>query len=97
MVQKYKVSEYTRQRVEVLDLNIESTFGEEKQEQLGLAGFHVTRPCRDMFSGSYFLVLFWLEFPHVSQRKNIRNLIAERSRTKKIPAKKFLAQKKVVN
>jgi len=39
MVQKYKVSEYTRQRVEVLDLNIESTFGEEKQEQLGLADF----------------------------------------------------------
>jgi len=39
MVRKYKVSEYTRQRVEVLDLAIESTFGEEKQEQLGLADF----------------------------------------------------------
>ena len=39
MVKKYKVSEYTRQRVEVLDLAIESTFGEEKQEQLGLADF----------------------------------------------------------
>ncbi len=39
MVEKYKVSEYTRQRVEVLDLAIESTFGEEKQEQLGLADF----------------------------------------------------------
>jgi DNA polymerase II large subunit len=39
MVKKYKVSEYCRQRVEVLDLNIESTFGEEKQEQLGLADF----------------------------------------------------------
>ncbi|MGD0534972.1 MAG: DNA-directed DNA polymerase II large subunit [Methanoregula sp.] len=39
MVKKYKVSDYTRQRVEVLDLAIESTFGEEKQEQLGLADF----------------------------------------------------------
>jgi len=39
MVKKYKVSEYTRQRVEVLDLAIESTFGEEKHEQLGLADF----------------------------------------------------------
>lgn len=36
---KYKVSEYTKQRVEVIDLAIESTFGEEKQEQLGLADF----------------------------------------------------------
>jgi DNA polymerase II large subunit len=36
---KYKVSEYTRQRVEVLDLAITSTFGEEKQQQLGLADF----------------------------------------------------------
>lgn len=36
---KYKVSEYTKQRVEVLDLAIASTFGEEKQEQLGLADF----------------------------------------------------------
>ncbi|WP_292426919.1 DNA-directed DNA polymerase II large subunit [Methanoregula sp.] len=39
MVKKYKVSDYTRQRVEVLDLAIESTFGEEKHEQLGLADF----------------------------------------------------------
>jgi DNA polymerase II large subunit len=39
MVKKYKVSEYCRQRVEVIDLAIESTFGEEKQEQLGLADF----------------------------------------------------------
>ncbi|MGA2105140.1 MAG: DNA-directed DNA polymerase II large subunit [Methanoregula sp.] len=39
MVKKYRVSEYCRQRVEVLDLAIESTFGEEKQEQLGLADF----------------------------------------------------------
>jgi|WetSurMetagenome_2_1015567.scaffolds.fasta_scaffold00010_34 DNA polymerase II large subunit len=36
---KYKVSEYTKQRVEVLDLAITSTFGEEKQQQLGLADF----------------------------------------------------------
>jgi DNA polymerase II large subunit len=36
---KYKISEYTKQRVEVLDLAIESTFGEEKQQQLGLADF----------------------------------------------------------
>jgi len=36
---KYHVSEYTKQRVEVIDLAIESTFGEEKQEQLGLADF----------------------------------------------------------
>ncbi|MFA5221436.1 MAG: DNA-directed DNA polymerase II large subunit [Methanoregula sp.] len=36
---KYKVSEYTKQRVEVLDLAINSTFGEEKQQQLGLADF----------------------------------------------------------
>ena len=41
MVEKYKVSEYTRQRVEVLDLAIESTFGEEKQEQPGPCRFHV--------------------------------------------------------
>ncbi|MBN1166767.1 MAG: DNA-directed DNA polymerase II large subunit [Methanospirillaceae archaeon] len=37
--EKYAVSEYTRQRVEVIDMNIESTFGEERQEQLGLADF----------------------------------------------------------
>jgi DNA polymerase II large subunit len=36
---KYKVSEYTKQRVEVLDLAITSTFGEEKHEQLGLTDF----------------------------------------------------------
>lgn len=36
---KYHVSEYTKQRVEVLDLAITSTFGEEKQQQLGLADF----------------------------------------------------------
>ncbi|MFA4877276.1 MAG: DNA-directed DNA polymerase II large subunit [Methanoregula sp.] len=36
---KYKVSEYTKQRVEVIDLAITSTFGEEKHEQLGLADF----------------------------------------------------------
>jgi len=36
---KYKVSEYTKQRVEVIDLAITSTFGEEKQQQLGLADF----------------------------------------------------------
>jgi DNA polymerase II large subunit len=36
---KYKVSEYTKQRVEVLELAIMSTFGEEKQQQLGLADF----------------------------------------------------------
>jgi DNA polymerase II large subunit len=36
---KYKVSEYTKQRLEVLDLAITSTFGEEKQQQLGLADF----------------------------------------------------------
>jgi DNA polymerase II large subunit len=39
LCRKYKVSEYTRQRVEVLDLAITSTFGEEKQQQLGLADF----------------------------------------------------------
>jgi DNA polymerase II large subunit len=36
---KYKISEYTKQRMEVLDLAITSTFGEEKHEQLGLADF----------------------------------------------------------
>ena len=39
LCRKYRVSEYTRQRVEVLDLAIASTFGEEKQQQLGLADF----------------------------------------------------------
>ena len=36
---KYKVSEYTKQRVEVIELAITSTFGEEKQQQLGLSDF----------------------------------------------------------
>jgi len=36
---KYRVSEYTRQRVMVLDQTIESTFGEEKSQQMGLADF----------------------------------------------------------
>lgn len=36
---EYNITEYTRQRVEVIDMNIESTFGEEKVEQLGLADF----------------------------------------------------------
>ena len=36
---KYNISEYTRQRMEVLDLAIASTFGEEKHEQLGLSDF----------------------------------------------------------
>ncbi len=35
----YRVSDYTRQRIEVLDRAIESTFGEEKSEQKGLADF----------------------------------------------------------
>ncbi|NYT08228.1 MAG: DNA polymerase II large subunit, partial [Methanomicrobiales archaeon] len=37
--EKYKVSEYTRQRVMVLDQAIESTFGQEKSQQMGLADF----------------------------------------------------------
>ena len=37
--EKYKVSEYTRQRVMVLEQAIESTFGEEKSQQMGLADF----------------------------------------------------------
>lgn len=36
---KYAVSEYTRQRVEVLDMAIQSTFGAAKEQQLGLADF----------------------------------------------------------
>jgi DNA polymerase II large subunit len=39
MCRKYNISEYTKQRMEVLDLAITSTFGEEKNEQLGLADF----------------------------------------------------------
>jgi DNA polymerase II large subunit len=37
--EKYNISEYTRQRVKVLDMAIESTFGQEKSQQLGLADF----------------------------------------------------------
>jgi Archaeal DNA polymerase II, large subunit len=37
--EEYNISEYTRQRIEVIDMNIESTFGEEKIEQMGLADF----------------------------------------------------------
>lgn len=36
---RYRVSEYTRQRVQVLDMAIESTFGQEKSQQMGLADF----------------------------------------------------------
>jgi DNA polymerase II large subunit len=36
---EYSVSEYTRQRIEVIDMNIESTFGQEKVTQLGLQDF----------------------------------------------------------
>jgi DNA polymerase II large subunit len=36
---EYHITEYTRQRVEVIDMNIESTFGEEKNKQLGLVDF----------------------------------------------------------
>jgi DNA polymerase II large subunit len=39
MCADYEVTEYTRQRIEVLDLAIESTFGRPKVEQLGLADF----------------------------------------------------------
>jgi DNA polymerase II large subunit len=39
MSREYQVSSYTRQRIEVLDLAIESTFGQPKIEQLGLADF----------------------------------------------------------
>jgi len=37
--ESYGVSEYTRQRVEVLDMTIESTFDRPPEEQLGLADF----------------------------------------------------------
>jgi DNA polymerase II large subunit len=37
--ERFTISEYTRQRIDVIDMNIESTFGEEKVEQLGLADF----------------------------------------------------------
>jgi DNA polymerase II large subunit len=39
MCEKYQVSDYTRQRVMVLDRAIESTFGQEKSQQMGLADF----------------------------------------------------------
>jgi DNA polymerase II large subunit len=39
LCKKYGVSEYTRQRVEVLDMAINSTFGTPKVQQLGLADF----------------------------------------------------------
>jgi len=39
MCTEYKISEYTRQRVEVVDMNIESTFGQEKITQMGLQDF----------------------------------------------------------
>jgi len=39
MCEDYDISEYTKQRIEVIDMNIESTFGEEKVEQLGLSDF----------------------------------------------------------
>ncbi|WAI00564.1 DNA-directed DNA polymerase II large subunit [Methanogenium organophilum] len=35
----YNISEYTRQRIEMLDMYLISTFGEEKEIQLGLADF----------------------------------------------------------
>jgi len=39
LCKEYAISEYTRQRVEVLDMAIESTFGTPKVQQLGLADF----------------------------------------------------------
>lgn len=39
MCEEYDISEYTRQRVEVLNLFIKSTFGEPPQEQLDLSSF----------------------------------------------------------
>ncbi len=36
---EYDISEYTRQRIEMLDMYLVSTFGEEKEIQLGLADF----------------------------------------------------------
>ena len=39
MCEKYQVSDYTRQRVMVIDRAIESTFGQEKSQQMGLADF----------------------------------------------------------
>ncbi|NVO67929.1 DNA-directed DNA polymerase II large subunit [Methanofollis tationis] len=39
MCEKYAISDYTKQRVEVLDMAIDSTFGKEREKQLGLADF----------------------------------------------------------
>ena len=39
MCEKYQISDYTRQRVQVLDMAIESTFGSPRDHQLGLADF----------------------------------------------------------
>ena len=39
MCEEYDISEYTRQRVEVLNLFIKSTFGEQQQEQMDLSSF----------------------------------------------------------
>ena len=36
---RYSISEYTKQRVSVLDMAIDSTFGQEKSQQMGLADF----------------------------------------------------------
>lgn len=36
---EYDISEYTRQRIEMLDMYLLSTFGEEKEIQMGLADF----------------------------------------------------------
>jgi DNA polymerase II large subunit len=37
--ERYRISPYTKQRVMVLDMAIESTFGQEKSQQMGLADF----------------------------------------------------------
>ena len=39
MCDEYNVSEYTRQRVEVLSMAVLSTFGEPPEKQMGLADF----------------------------------------------------------
>lgn len=39
LCEEYNISEYTRQRIEVLDMTIESTFGTPERTQLGLADF----------------------------------------------------------
>lgn len=35
----YDISEYTRQRIEMLDMYLVSTFGEEKETQMSLGDF----------------------------------------------------------